>query len=225
MPNAFFPDSILAWVFCLCLIGLTVIAAVLDTRRAIIPNPLTVTTLVIGVVLNLIRAGWLGADNRPLTFLESGSVWIGLLDGFLLSLSGFALAFTLMFLFWLFGQSGGGDVKLLAAIGAWVGWQNFLIIWIVSIPVLVLWVIGRIIVGGLAVSRIRGRVSSMQKQSKTPTPGKRGRSLRITYSAPIAIATTIVILWLFRVELQLTTPKVMRASSQGAAHATANQTF
>src|SRR5438270_8400 len=45
----------------------------------------------------------------------------GALDGLLFALAGFGLGFALFFVLWVLGACGGGDVKLFAALGAWVG--------------------------------------------------------------------------------------------------------
>lgn len=72
----------------------------IDVRYRRIPNKLVLVTLFIGLMLNTIFGG---------------------ANGLVASLSGFALAFGLMFLLHLFGTMGAGDVKLFAAIGAIIG--------------------------------------------------------------------------------------------------------
>lgn len=69
----------------------------MDVRYRRIPNKLVLVTLLVGLTVNTIFGGS---------------------QGLLLSLGGFALAFTLMFFFHIFGTMGAGDVKLFAAIGA-----------------------------------------------------------------------------------------------------------
>lgn len=72
----------------------------IDVRYRRIPNKLVLMTLLIGFTVNTIFGGF---------------------KGLLASLSGFALAFGLMFLLHLFGTMGAGDVKLFAAVGAVIG--------------------------------------------------------------------------------------------------------
>ena len=72
----------------------------IDVRYRRIPNKLVLTTLIIGITVNTVFAGS---------------------QGLALSLSGFGLAFGLMFLLHLFGTMGAGDVKLFAAIGSMIG--------------------------------------------------------------------------------------------------------
>lgn len=215
----FFPDPVFGWIFSLALIAFTVYAAVNDTRRAIIPNRLTVTILLTGLLFNLVRSGWLGAQGRELWALDTGSVWLGIADGLLFSLAGFATAFVLMFVFWVLGLCGGGDLKLFAAVGTWLGWHWFIWLWIASVAVLWVWTAGRVVFGGLAAGSVRKRFRDLKqvgtRKDGRPQLGK----LRMTYSLPIAVATAIVVLWANKYELQLTAPKpAPDPTKQGSAH-------
>src|SRR6267143_225838 len=82
------------------LLPLAVIIAYYDVRYRRIPNAFVLATLVGGVVINAIFAGF---------------------PGIAASLGGCALGFVLMFMLHVFGAMGAGDVKLFAAIGAVTG--------------------------------------------------------------------------------------------------------
>ncbi len=82
------------------LIPLAVIIIYYDVRYRRIPNAFVLATLVGGLTMNTVIAGLQGSLN---------------------SLSGCALAFTLIFILHVFGAMGAGDVKLFAAIGAVTG--------------------------------------------------------------------------------------------------------
>jgi prepilin peptidase CpaA len=84
----------------LMFIPLAITATYMDVRYRRIPNKVVLTTLIGGLSLNTLFGGW---------------------HGLVLSLSGGALAFALMFIFHVFGTMGAGDVKLFAAIGAVFG--------------------------------------------------------------------------------------------------------
>jgi len=88
------------------LITLVLIAAVYDVKQRRIPNWLTVTGILTGVGMN--------------TFLYP--VWSGLKSGLL----GFAVGFGIYFVLYALHAMGAGDVKLMGAVGALVGWQNWL---------------------------------------------------------------------------------------------------
>ncbi|MZQ87320.1 prepilin peptidase [Paenibacillus sp. 5J-6] len=79
---------------------LIAIAFVTDVRRAVIPNKLTICGAAIGTILNVSLSG---------------------LNGLSFSLIGAGIAFIAMFLLYLIGALGAGDVKLFTAIGAMMG--------------------------------------------------------------------------------------------------------
>lgn len=215
MPKPFFPDPVFAWLFVLGLIGLTSVAAWVDTRKAIVPNRLTVATLLAGLAANLIRGAWNVQVGHPSWVLPADGLFFGGLDGLLFALAGFAFGFALLFVFWVLGLCGGGDVKLFAAAGGWLGWQWFFMMWLVSLGVLFVWTAGRILFGGLAAGAVRSRMKALPRAAQDPTT-KRARRTRMTYSLPIAVATAVTLLWVFRFELQLATPKP-DPQPQGAA--------
>jgi prepilin peptidase CpaA len=78
----------------------TALACVTDLRVRRIPNLLTLGSAGIAVAAHLIWRGWPAAGS---------------------SLAGWALALALLLPFFAVRGIGGGDVKLLAALGAWLG--------------------------------------------------------------------------------------------------------
>src|SRR5436309_15904199 len=121
--QTFFPDPIFGWVCYLILVALLAVASYFDQRYQLIPKKLTIGLLALGVVFNLVRGAWMGAAGHETWILAGGSVWLGMLDGLLFALAGFALGFALFFVLWILGACGGGDVKLFAAMAAWLGPQ------------------------------------------------------------------------------------------------------
>jgi prepilin peptidase CpaA len=119
------PPGITALLFAL-VIG----AAAYDIPYRRIPNWLTASGALLGLGMN--------------TFLYQG--WPGLR----FSLGGLALGFGAYFMLYMLRAMGAGDAKLMAAVGAMVGWQDWLGIFVVTA-----------IIGGfasLALMTLRGRV-------------------------------------------------------------------
>lgn len=92
-------------------IAFTLTAMITDLKWRRIPNPLTVGAFVLGLVFHLVTGGW---------------------DGLLFALGGFAVGFGFLLVLWLIGGGGGGDVKLMGAMGAWLGAKSTLIVFVLS---------------------------------------------------------------------------------------------
>jgi prepilin peptidase CpaA len=211
VSKAFFPDAAFAWAFCVSLILLAAVAAWTDTKYAKIPNRLTVVIFALGFLVNAIRGGWLGSESKPLWVFDTGAVWLGVLDGLLFALVGFLVAFAAMFVMWIMGSCGGGDVKLMAALGAWIGIGGFLFVWLATVVVLVFWAAARIFAGGMTPRQVKktfakidsGRKARDEGREQVVTPGK----FRMTYSLPLLIALTVVLMVVYRHELHLVPPR------------------
>ncbi|MCC9602745.1 A24 family peptidase [Stieleria sp. JC731] len=89
----------------------TSVATYLDLKDRRIPNWLTVSAAVLGLTWNVFDSGFAGMVT---------------------SLGGFATGFGILLLLWLIGGGGGGDVKMMGAIGAWIGAMPTLIVFIAS---------------------------------------------------------------------------------------------
>ena len=98
--------------FIMAVVLYTGTAAVTDIRYRRIPNYLTVTMALLGFVYHGVT--------------PQGA-------GLLTALAGFTVGFGLLLLPWLFGGGGMGDIKLLAALGVWLGPTDTLIAFAASI--------------------------------------------------------------------------------------------
>jgi Flp pilus assembly protein protease CpaA len=122
---------------------------------------------------------------------------IGALDGLLFALTGFLVGFGLFFVMWVLGACGGGDVKLFAAVGAWVG--SHLALCVLAGTVLVVLVVAiALVVLGLFQGRAPVQTPS-RKARRGDAPQPRQRPQLLTYSLPLAIVTALVLLWMMPV--------------------------
>lgn len=164
----------------LILLPLVIGAAVYDMRYRRIPNWLNVTGAILGLAMN----AWLIVDGRP---------WPGLF----FSLKGLALGFGAYFMLYAIRAMGAGDVKLMAAVGALVGWEDWVGIFIftaiiggISAVVLAL-ARGRLKdtffnVGFILSEFKRGRPAYLKKEELDV---KSSKALRQPHGAVIAIST------------------------------------
>lgn len=95
----------------------TTAAAVSDLRTRKLPNWLTVPTFLLAILFHAITGGS---------------------SGVALSLLGFATGFGILLVLWLIGGGGGGDVKLMGALGAWLGPMLTLQVFLASAVLIVL---------------------------------------------------------------------------------------
>jgi prepilin peptidase CpaA len=85
------------------LIGAVLVASlggVSDARSARIPNWLTYSGLVVALVLRFALLGWVGLKSGAVGLLVAGGIFL---------------------ILFVMGAMGGGDLKLMACVGAWAG--------------------------------------------------------------------------------------------------------
>jgi prepilin peptidase CpaA len=90
---------VLSFHVSLIISAVVLVSAIYDFKYRIIPNWLTYPTILIGIILSL--------TPYSISFIEC--------------MYGLAICFIPSFLIYVFQGIGGGDVKLLTAIGVWVG--------------------------------------------------------------------------------------------------------
>jgi prepilin peptidase CpaA len=157
----------------------TAIAAVLDYRTKKIPNWLTVSAAVLGLAYNTFAPGGMG----PLA-----------------AIVGFAIGFVLLLLPWLLGGGGMGDVKLLAALGAWMGPVLILVSFGLAAMLAAVGAIAFIaasaLTEGFSVTRRRylQSVTSGGAVAAGSPPRKTRRVL--PFAVPVAMGTWLVLAWM-----------------------------
>lgn len=202
MHAPFFPHLAFGWSYLAILLALLTSASYLDARTMRVPKRLTLTALALGLVFNVARGAWMGSLGREVWVLGAAGPWAGLLDGMLFAMAGAAAGFALFFIMWLLGACGGGDVKLFAAIGAWIGPMLAVEVLIVTLPVIVAFVVVRFVIALVTGDRRSVRRMMGQNKPAPPAPGKKGPRL-LAFSLPVTVATLLVVCWSFRVDLHL----------------------
>lgn len=161
------------------------VATFTDLRTRRIPNWLVFPFLLAGIVVSPFRHDWQGGSHV--------FGWHGLGQ----SLAGLGLGLLINGIPFLMGWTGGGDVKLCAAIGAWIGpeqlfWSMFFTAFVGGIIVLV-WVIYDGVVKKLYL-KARDLFSSTQGGTRLePVEAIAGPILRrkMPYAPAIAIGTLL----------------------------------
>jgi prepilin peptidase CpaA len=217
MHAPFFPAPVFGWMYLVVLLSFLAVASYTDLGRMVVPKTVSLSALAMGIAFNLVRGVWLGAEGLEVWKLGQHGPVVGALDGFLFTLAGFALGFALFFLMWIVGACGGGDVKLFAALGAWVG--PYLAVCVLGMTLVV---VTFAILGRVAWSLVRGDFKASNKSRPRPAAaaaGKGGLQPRrrvLGFSLPLAIATALVLLWAFRVDLQFVAGPGMAVQRTGS---------
>lgn len=147
------------------------IAVYTDLKWQRIPNWITVPAFVLALLFHGLTAG---------------------ASGLALSFGGFATGFGILFVLWLIGGGGGGDVKLMGAAGAWVGAIPILAIFIGSAVFAVLCTIAMMIHTRVHGGQLITARSGGTTDAPTPT---RSNPLKqhVPYAVPVAMATVCVV--------------------------------
>lgn len=167
----FFPYSTFGWVAYGILLVFMLALVVTDLRSQRLPNAITLTMLSAGLAMNMCRGAGIALIG------EAGS---GALNGLLFGIFGVVVAFILFVALWQLGKCGAGDVKLMAAVGAWVGYLHFF------------FVFASTIVAVLLIMLIWWSYAFATRRN----PG-----LKLSYALPCFISLSIVMPWLWRRDL------------------------
>jgi prepilin peptidase CpaA len=159
------------------LLAVLLVAAVYDVRFRRIPNWATMTGVVLGLALNaIIGLGWPG-------------VWF--------SLRGLGLGFGVYLVLYVIRAMGAGDVKLMAAVGALVGWRDWLVIFFLTailggvMAVIMITTRGRIgktlaNIGFILTELMRGRPAYLKREE---LDARSPKAVGLAHGAVIAVAT------------------------------------
>ncbi|EAQ80143.1 A24 family peptidase [Blastopirellula marina] len=149
----------------------TAIAFYVDLTSGKLPNWLTMPALLIGLLFQSAVNGWGGLQH---------------------ALLGALVGFVLLFILFIIGGGGGGDVKFMAALGAWFGPILILLVFVASA------VLALIITIAIFVGKMMFRAKSDNAE-----PGETGDSTQkkldiarqtIPYGVPVCLASWIILL-------------------------------
>jgi prepilin peptidase CpaA len=159
--------------------GFITAAAVTDYHSRKIPNWLTVPAAVAGLLYHSFAPGGFGP---------------------LMALAGFAVGFVLLLLPWILGGGGMGDVKMLAALGAWLGPIFILPAFAMGAgfasAMAMCVMFGSVVTNG--ISRTRGKYLTAGAAGGTvELSGKPKKSKRVLpFAIPIALGTWVTLAWM-----------------------------
>jgi prepilin peptidase CpaA len=158
----------------LCALAIASVGAVKDFRGLRIPNWLTYSGLIAALMVRVGLGGWPGLRGGLAGLLFAGGIFL---------------------LLFLLGGMGGGDVKLMAAVGAWVGFAQVGILLIISAIAGGLLAVGYVLVHKRMLESLRNVVELVRHhltEGFAPHPTlnvQREGTLRLPYGLAIAIGT------------------------------------
>lgn len=159
-------------VFLVCVALFTLIAAVSDLRTRKIPNKLTVPMCVAGLIYQI-------------SFFQ--------LEGLKTALLGFVTGFSILFVLWMVGTAGGGDVKLMGALGPWMGGLLTLKVLFCSFIFVTAGTFG-VVIWSVLSNGIRRTKSQYLKQGvNSETVTQRQKRRVMAFAAPVALATWLML--------------------------------
>jgi len=160
--------SVKTVIFAFCVAGFTLLTAWTDLRKRKIYNKVTAPMWLAGWLYQAAFYGWQGIQ---------------------IGVAGFACGFGILFAMWMFGAAGGGDVKLMGALGVWLGADSILKVALISLAIVAVVMCARTICG--VVSRKHRPDGEMADGPEV----NRHRKQSMGYAAPVAAATWGFLLW------------------------------
>lgn len=163
----------LSLIVSLAVATLTAVAAVTDLGGHRIPNWLTVPAALLGLAFHGLAPGG---------------------EGILAALGGLGIGLVLLMLPALLGGGGMGDVKLLAALGAWLGVERLLLTFVLAVMLAAFLAV--VVLGYSALSqglaKTRGRfIGTPSAALAAPAVGQRV----LPFAVPVALATWSLVAW------------------------------
>jgi len=164
-------------VFLIAVVTYTVATSFTDLKSRKIPNRLTAPMCVAGFVYQGVFFGLPGLGNGAL---------------------GFAVGFGILFLLWMIGSAGGGDVKLIGGLSVWLGAALTLRVLLCSLIFVMVGTMGMMVYGVLSQGLARTKKQLLEKKAvggkSKETVGDRQKRRVMAFAVPVALATWCVLL-------------------------------
>lgn len=155
-------------VFLIAVLLFTVVAAVSDIRTRKIPNRITVPMCLAGLFYQV--------------------AWFQL-DGLWTALAGFATGFGILFVLWMIGTAGGGDVKLMGALGPWMGATLTLKVLFCALVFVTVGTFAIVAYSAISTGVRKTRSQYLKQNTAAETTGERQKRRVMAFAAPVALAT------------------------------------
>ena len=180
------PDLNLAQaIFLTAIVLYTTFAAILDYRYRRIPNRLTVPMCLAGLIFQTSFYGWSGLQTAVL---------------------GFAAGFGILFVLWMIGSAGGGDVKLMGGLSVWLGAGLTLKVLFSSLVFVMIgttaMLAASLLSQGMQKTKSQYLKSSAARTTTGTTLEQRAKRRVMAFAMPVALATWCVLVF-YRSQLEL----------------------
>ena len=174
-------------VYLVCVGVFTAAVAVCDFRSKRIPNKLTLPFFGAGLLYQLAFHGLGEGVSRP---------------GLIGAAAAFAAGFGMLWVLWMIGGGGGGDVKLMGALSVWIGFKATIMVLFMSTVFVILGTVGVMAMGVMSHGLFRTKevyLASGQSPKGLPpaaeTAAQRQSRRIMGYAPPVALATWLVVAW------------------------------
>jgi prepilin peptidase CpaA len=179
--EAFMFEVVLQSLLVILLPVMLIAASWIDLKQHRIPNLLTFSLLISGILLQFLLHGW---------------------EGLIYSLGGLAVGFLIFIPFYIKGGMGAGDVKLMAATGAFLGFKGALLaIGLTLFAGSVMGIFLLVILGGIKTAMHRYYATLKQllythniNMSYIPPPSDEAAAVKFPYASAICLGT-IAAMW------------------------------